>query len=368
VLLTRVIARLELGGTQLGVLRLSDALATRRIRTRVVAGEATSEAVRLYEEAALPPAVWGREPGMQYRCSRAFADWLRPQLEGSDLVHAHMFGGWWAAARAIAASVPLCASEHNALQWPAAPRLSEMREALDRVDAFFAHGPATRSVIRRLGFPAGRIHSGRSPIEVPERRRRGPRITAVPTLLFTGRLHEEKGPDLLLDALPRLHRPVRCVLLGAGPQEPALRRRVERLGLGHEVEMPGWQADVGRWMDRADLVVIPSRYESWSQTAVIAMAYGVPVVATNVEGLPTTLADGRGILVPPEDPAALARAIDEVLSGARQPDLTAARRYAERFTAERVARYYGRIYERLVGAEPQGAAAGRPEGALRRAA
>jgi glycosyltransferase involved in cell wall biosynthesis len=346
--LTRVIARLELGGTQLGVLRLSDALATRGIRTRVVAGEATTEAVRLYEEAGLPPAVWGREPGMQYRCSPAFADWLRPLLDGSDLVHAHMFGGWWAAARAIAPGVPLCASEHNALQWPAAPRLSEMREALDRVDAFFAHGPATRSVIRRLGFPAGRIHSGRSPIEVPERWRQGPRITAVPTVLFAGRLHEEKGPDLLLDALPLLRRRVHCVLLGAGPQEPALRKRVEQLGLGHEVEMPGWQADVGGWIDRADLVVVPSRYESWSQTAVTAMAHGVPMVATNVEGLPTTLADGRGLLVAPEDPDALAGAIEDVLSGRRVPDLRAARRYAARYTEWRVAAYYLAIYRRLV--------------------
>jgi glycosyltransferase involved in cell wall biosynthesis len=75
------------------------------------------------------------------------------------------------------------------------------------------------------------------------------------------------------------------------------------------------------------------------------------VVATNVEGLPTTLADGRGVLVPPEDPAALARAVDDVLSGARLPDLTAARRYAERFTADRVAEYYARVYRSLAGAE-----------------
>jgi glycosyltransferase involved in cell wall biosynthesis len=352
-LVTRVIARHELGGTQLGVLRLTDALARRGIKAHVLAGEATSEAAQLYEQAGIPLEVWGREPGMQYACSQGFADWLRPQLSGSDLVHGHMFGGWWAAAAAARPEVPLVASEHNALQWPDTPRLAEMRDALRRVDAFFPHGPATRAVIRRLGFPSGRIHPGRSPIELPARwgRRSHPPTSGLPLVLFAGRLHEEKGPDLLLDALPRLRRRVRCVMMGAGPQEPALRARVEELGLAETVEMPGWQGDVGAWMERADLVVVPSRYEAWSQAAVTAMAHGVPVVATNVEGLPTTLADGRGVLVPPEDPAALARAVDDVLSGARLPDLTAARRYAERFTADRVAEYYARVYRSLAGAE-----------------
>ena len=354
-LIIRVIARHELGGTQLGVLRLTLALARRGIETRVVAGEATSEAVRHYERAGIRTDVWGGEVGMQYACSEAFAEWLRPRLGGSDLVHGHMFGGWWAAAAAASPELPLVASEHNALQWPASPRLAEMRGALTRVDAFFAHGPATRAVIRRLGFPAGRIQPGRSPIEVPARWRPRalPSRARIPTVLFAGRLHEEKGPDMLLDALPRLRGAVRCVLLGGGPQEAALRRRVRQLGLMGSTEMPGWRADVGRWMEQADLVVVPSRYESWSQTAVTAMAHGVPVVATNVEGLPTTLADGRGVLVPPDDPAALASTIDDVLVGARRPDLAAARRYAERFTAERVANYYAEIYERLSRAEPR---------------
>ena len=369
-LVTRVIARHELGGTQLGVLRLTDALARRGIETRVLAGEATSEAARLYEQAGIPLEVWGREPGMQYACSQGFADWLRPGLIGSDLVHGHMFGGWWAAAAAAGPDVPLVASEHNALQWPGSPRLTEMREALRRVDAFFAHGPATRAVIRRLGFPPGRIHPGRSPIELPAcwGRRSHPPTSGLPLVLFAGRLHEEKGPDLLLDALPRLRRRVRCVLMGAGPQESALRARVAELGLAEMVELPGWQGDVGAWMERADLVVVPSRYEAWSQAAVTAMAHGVPVVATNVEGLPTTLAVGRGVLVRPEDPAALARAVDDVLSGARVPDLTAARRYAERFTADRVAEYYARVYRSLAGAE---AALAEPSGTtapLKRAA
>jgi glycosyltransferase involved in cell wall biosynthesis len=368
VLITRVIARHELGGTQLGVLRLTGALARRGIQTRVVAGEATPEAVRLYERAGIRTEVWGREPGMQYACSEAFAEWLRPRLVGSDLVHGHMFGGWWAAAMAVQPEVPLVGSEHNALQWPDSPKLGEMREALGRVDAFFAHGPATHSVIRRLGIPPSRIHAGRSPIDVPARwwLRPLPATRVTPLVLFAGRLHEEKGPDLLLDALPLLHRRVRCVLLGAGPQEPALRGRSEEPGM--EVEMPGWRPEIGGWMEQADLVVVPSRYESWSQTAVTAMAHGVPVVGTDVEGLPTTLADGRGILVPPDDPRALASAIDDVLSGVRRPNLARARRYAEGFTADGVADLYEHVYRSLASASPTRSDRSLRAPALRRAA
>jgi glycosyltransferase involved in cell wall biosynthesis len=369
-LVTRVIARHELGGTQLGLLRLTGALARLGIQTRMLAGEATREAVRLYEQEGIPLEVWGRQEGMQYACSEGFAEWLRPRLIGSDLVHAHMFGGWWAAASAARPGVPLVASEHNALQWPDAPRLAEMREALRRVDAFFAHGPATRAVIRRLRFPPDRIHAGSSPIEVPDRwrPRSHPTTSAAPLVLFAGRLHEEKGPDLLVDAVPRLRSRARCVLLGTGPQAPALRERIEQLGLAETVEMPGWQRNVPTWMGRADLVAIPSRYEAWSQSAVTAMAHGVPVVATNVEALPTTLGGRRGILVPPEDPVALARAIDDVLTGARLPDLTAARRYAERFTADRVADRYARVYRSLARSHAGGRDPSQPATPLQQAA
>jgi glycosyltransferase involved in cell wall biosynthesis len=347
-----VIARLELGGTQLGALRLTQALRRVGTETVVLAGEASADCARLYREAGVPLEVWGGDSDMQYACSRRFAEWLRPRLVGADLVHAHMFGGWWAAAEA-GVELPLAASEHNALQWPAGPRLSEMRRALRKVDAFFAQGPATRATVRRLGFPAARVHPARSPVEVPLRPSKRPSPVAAsgsphPRLIFAGRFHEEKGPDLLIEALALLRRPVACFLLGMGPQEDALRRQIRELGLERTVEMPGWQRAVAPWMERADLVVVPSRYEAWSQTAVSALAHGVPVVGTIVEGLPITLGEGRGILVPPEDPAGLAAAIDDVLSGRRRPDLRAARRYAMRFTADKVAAYYAGIYARIL--------------------
>jgi glycosyltransferase involved in cell wall biosynthesis len=351
-LIARVIARLELGGTQLGALRLTRAFRSLGVKTRLLAGSATPECRALFERAGIEVEVWpdARED-LQYASDPAFAGWLGPRIRGADLVHGHMFGAWWAVTEAAAQHQPMVASEHNALQWPSEPRIAEMRQALRRVDAFFAHGPATRATVQGLGLPGSRLYAGRSAVEPPSA---SPEVAPAaledlphPRILFAGRLHREKGPDVLLEALARLSPPPACVLLGVGPEEAALRRRARELGIDHAVRMPGWEERVGPWLAGADLLVVPSRYESWSQAAVTAMAHGVPVVATNVEGLPTTLADGRGVLVPSEDPSALARAMDDVLSGRRVPDLAAARRYAARYTAARVAAYYLTVYRRL---------------------
>jgi glycosyltransferase involved in cell wall biosynthesis len=79
------------------------------------------------------------------------------------------------------------------------------------------------------------------------------------------------------------------------------------------------------------------------------MALGVPVVGTAVDGLEHVLSGGRGIAVPPEDPPGLASALACLLQGHVQTDLQAARRYAAKFTAERVADLYEHTYLELLG-------------------
>lgn len=91
----------------------------------------------------------------------------------------------------------------------------------------------------------------------------------------------------------------------------------------------------------------PSRDEAFSQTAVLAMGLGVPVIGTDVDGFPDTLADHRGIVVASEDPEALARALEDVLTGRRRPDTDAARTWARQFDADRVAAIYEHSYDEL---------------------
>jgi len=349
----RVITILEPGGAQLAVARLDSDLRRRGIATRVLAGSATPEGLDLLRSVGIDVEHWIEQPPLhsaraspelQYACSKEFAAWLRPRLLDADLVHAHMFGGWWAAAMAMPARVPLVASEHNAVRWPGAPRHGEMRAALARIDRFFAHGPATRRMVRELGYPRERLRRGISPIEAGR-----PRPLAglpSPRIVFAGRLHEEKGADLLIEAVGRMRKPPATLLLGDGPAMGELRRQAARLGL-EGVRFCGWRPGVGRWLAGAAACVVPSRHEAWSQTAVLAMRLGVPVIGTAVEGLPRTLSRRRGVLVPPEDPEALAGAIEDVLGGRVRPDLRGARRYAASFTPARVATVYADEYRAL---------------------
>ena len=338
----RVIAVLEPGGAQLGALRLSLALRPQGIESRWLAGHATREGLALFRARGIEVEVLGGGPALQYARRRAFAERLAVALREEDVVHAHMFGAWWAAARAVPDGLPLAASEHNALQWPGRVPARALREALARVDLFFAHGPAAREEILAAGLPLERMRAGMSPIDgthvSPRRQLPSPRI------VFAGRLHPEKGPDLLLDALARLAAPTPTFVLGAGLMEPELRRRAERLGIEQHVHFEGWRDEPASWIAGASVCVVPSRFDAWSQTAALAMSLGVPVVGTAVEGLPGVLGDGRGVLVAPEDPAALADAIEGVLSGRLRADLRAARLYARRFTPHAVAAQYAAAY------------------------
>jgi glycosyltransferase involved in cell wall biosynthesis len=105
--------------------------------------------------------------------------------------------------------------------------------------------------------------------------------------------------------------------------------------------------------------VVPSREESWSQSAVLALGLGVPVVGTAVDGLARTLGEGRGILVPAEDPRALAEALSRVLAGER-PDPTPGRAYARQFTPSAAAAVYAFAYRQLLASRTRSEKAGPP--------
>jgi len=343
----RVIGILEPGGAQLSAFRLTNALRPHGVQTTFLAGDASPEGIALAREHGIEVEAFARRAGLQWEPSDAFAAWLEPRIASADLVHAHMFGAWWAAAQELPSGIPLVASEHNTLTWPRRAHAREMREALGRVDLAFAHGPAAAAYLRALGMPGDRLEPGESAIAgcdalpLPE--------LPVPRIVMTARFAPDKGPDVLVEALGVMPDPPPTFLVGAGRLEGALRERVRALGLEDRVAFPGWQDEPGRWVAGASVLAVPSREEAWSQSAVLGMALGVPVVGSAVEALPEVLGEGRGILVPPEDPAALAAALGDVLARRRVPDLAGARAYASRFTPERVAARYLAHYEALVG-------------------
>jgi glycosyltransferase involved in cell wall biosynthesis len=147
----------------------------------------------------------------------------------------------------------------------------------------------------------------------PRQNRDGFQIVSV------GRLQSEKGHQVLLQAVAWLLEqapalPVRVWLLGTGPAERELRQYVQQRQLEPYVEFLGFQPNPLPWVREADLFCLPSWYEGMPNALVEAMLLGTPIVATDCPGGVREVLDGGrwGILVPPGDSTALARAIAEV--------------------------------------------------------
>jgi len=151
-------------------------------------------------------------------------------------------------------------------------------------------------------------------------------VARGPLLLYVGRIAPIKGLETLLDALGCLRGRgigARLVVVGGETDEPVdaheagVRRRVTTLGLANAVTFVGAQPQerLRDWYVAADVIVLPSYYESFGMVALEAMACGSPVVASRVGGLQTTVRDGvTGLLVPEGDPCALADTIARVLA------------------------------------------------------
>jgi glycosyltransferase involved in cell wall biosynthesis len=342
------VAKLELGGAQLSLLRVARALAERGHPTRLFAGNATAGGLDLARHHGIEVEVMGSDADLQWECDPGFAAWLEPRIAGADVVHAHMLGAWWAAAGAVHGDVPLIASEHNGYDWKGEPPWAAMTAVAGRIDRFYAHGPGARAGALQVGVGAERIRAGISPVGgMGSHSRPG---LPTPRIVFTGRLSPDKGPDVLIDAIARMSAPPPVLMLGSGVLAGELGDQVARLGLEDVVSFSGWIDDPGPWVAGASVQAIPSRDEAFSQTAVLAMALGVPVIGTNVDGFPETLGEDRGIIVAPEDPEALAQALEAVLAGDLRSDLVAAGAWARRFDTADVATIYEDAYADLLSA------------------
>lgn len=168
-----------------------------------------------------------------------------------------------------------------------------------------------------------------------------PRAAPLPTppttcqLLFVGRLSAEKGLAGLLTVLARLtHLPWSLRLVGEGPERPALEAQAQTLALQSRVTFSGWVAreQLPACYQAAELFVFPSTDEGMPNTVLEAMACGLPVVAMRIAGCEDLVVDGEtGMLLPPGDDDALAKALDALLtdSARRTRYGTAARQRVE---------------------------------------
>lgn len=223
---------------------------------------------------------------------------LRRLAGGVDVVHAHGLR----AGSLAPASAPLVVTWHNAQL--GGSRLGALleRHVARRAAVTLA---ASEDLARRALVCRGR-DVRLAPVAAPALPLTGrdPGL-GHPLVLAVGRLHEQKGYDVLIDALPQLGDVVVAVA-GDGPL------REELAGRAPQVRWLGQRDDVADLLAAADVVVLPSLWEARSLTAQEALRAGRPLVATSVGGLPALLGDGA-VLVPPGDADALGAAVRRLL-------------------------------------------------------
>jgi L-malate glycosyltransferase len=172
-------------------------------------------------------------------------------------------------------------------------------------------------------------------------------------LMHVSNFRAVKRVEDVVSAFARVARalPARLVMVGDGPDRPRAQQRAVELGVADQVLFLGKHAAVEELLSCADLFLLPSESESFGLAALEAMACGVPVVATNVGGLPEVVDPAAGALLPLGDAEGMGEAALEILSDPERHRRVseAARAVAvERFSAERVVPVYEGWYRRIV--------------------
>lgn len=252
---------------------------------------------------------------------------LRRALGGADLVHAHGLRAGLVAAAALrlpGPRPPLVLTLHNALQEDGG-RLRGALQALERVtvrgaDLVLAVSSDLAANARSAGARDVRVFPALAPPLPPAERGRAEVRAELqvpdgrPLVVAVGRLHPQKGYDVLLDAVRRWagrdDAPL-VVIAGDGPLQDELAARIaaERL----PVRLLGRRGDVADLLGAADVCVLPSRWEGSPFTAQEALRAGIPLVSTRAGGIPELVDEGAA-LVPVGDATALADALDRVLA------------------------------------------------------
>lgn len=295
----------------------------------------------------------------------------RIRRERIDVIHAHKFGSnAWAAVLGAVARVPVVVAHEHTWSYEGQPmRRFVDREVIARLsDAFIAVSREDRRrmiEIERIDpddvlfvpngierLPAGDRTTVRTELGIPE---------DAPVAGTVAVMRPQKAVDVLVRAAERLlpeFPNLQMLVVGGGFEKPRIEAMIEELGIGANVRLLGFRADIPDFLAALDVAVVSSRFEGSPLSVMEYMDAGKPVVATRVGGVPDLIEHGEhGLLVEPDDPEGLAAGVAELL---RDPDRAAwmgergrERRQAE-FDIALVAERFEQLYERLHAASGRG--------------
>jgi len=339
-----------IGGSERHLLTLLPALAAHGVNVRFLGLDDMARAPDpFYETLTVPyvrvPAPRDIDPRLALRVRRETRNW---DLVHTHLVHADVYGALGAKR--------LVSTKHNDDPFRAgAFRFVERALARRAAKVIAITDALARFQVERVGLPADKvevIHYGLD--DLPAAWGSNPADDIPPdarVLLAICRLEPQKGLDSAVRALPDIrarHPTAELVVLGEGPQRSELEQLASRLQV--PVHLLGRVPDVAAWLRRADLLVHPARWEGFGLALLEAMLASKPVVATNVSSIPEIVVDGQtGLLVAPDDEAALATAVTRLLDDPGNYGEQGRRRAQSQFSVARMAERTLALYETALG-------------------
>jgi glycosyltransferase involved in cell wall biosynthesis len=343
-----------IGGSERHLLTLLPALRERGVDVSFVGLDDPDGVLEpFYSELPVPferlAAPRDLDPALAVRLARKLRA-LRPDVVHTHLVHADVYG-------AVAPGARLVSTKHNPDPFRAGLFRYLERALTRRAARVIAISEAVRRFsIEQVGLPAEKIdvvHYGldelprawgdNPPLRLPDDAR---------VLLAVCRLTPQKGLETAVRALPAIPGAV-LLVLGEGPERAALTTLATRLSVRDRLLLPGRVGDVAALYRRADMLVHPARWEGFGLAMLEAMLAGKPVVAARAGSAPELVDDGRtGLLVPVDDPDALAEAVVSLLADRERAEAMGRagldRAHAE-FSVARMADRTLAVYERALG-------------------
>ncbi len=269
-------------------------------------------------------------------------------------------------------SAHLIVSEHATLSFRTRdigrPQALLLRYLYGRADAVVAVSRGVASDIAdRLGWPLDKLTVIYNPVVAPSLLDKASAgvdhpwfapTRRIPVILGCGRLVPQKGFQYLLEAVQILNKKTeaRLAILGKGPEREALLELTEKLGLCDSVAFLGYRRNPYRFMAHADIFALSSLWEGLGMVVIEAMACRTPVVSTDCPSGPAEIISDHvsGILVPPQDPKALAEALLQVLADSNLAMKLAENGYqrAQAFHVSTIVRQYERLFLTVAGRHP----------------